>query len=274
MNNEPSENMQPGKILVVDDKTNIRTGLQAILTRDGHEVKEAASGEEALPVLARFDCEVAIVEIRMPGMSGVELLYKIRSRRPYVAVVLLTGHGTLETAMAAIKEGAHDYLLKPAQPEAIRETVASALATARRDREQAQLMDSLRAGLQRLGELPAANAASQSPTFRKKAIDVGDLHINLQAYEVRKGSEVVSLTPSEFQLLVALASRPGEVIDYITLVRLALDYEAESWDAKELIKRHVFALRQKIEHDPSTPQVILNVRGVGYRLAPAPVSGG
>ena len=102
----------------------------------------------------------------------------------------------------------------------------------------------------------------------------GDLHIDLQAYEVRKGAEVVSLTPSEFQLLVALANRPGEVIDYITLVRLALDYEAESWEAKELIKRHIFALRQKIEQDPSAPQLILNVRGVGYRLAPGPVSGG
>jgi len=85
---------------------------------------------------------------------------------------------------------------------------------------------------------------------------------------VRREDELIPLTPSEFQLLVTLASRPGEVIDYVTLVRLALDYEAESWEAKELIKRHVFALRRKIERDPSSPKYILNVRGVGYRLVP------
>jgi two-component system response regulator ResD len=266
MNSDQAIYTEPGKILVVDDEANIRTGLRAILARDGHEVKDAASGEEALPILELFSCEVAIVDIRMPGMSGVELLHEIRTRRPFVAVVLLTGHGTLETAMAAIKEGAHDYLLKPAQPEAIREAVSSALASARRDREQTQLMDSLRAGLQRLGELPAD--PSPEPLAGRRAIDVGALHIDLQAYEVRRDDEPISLTPSEFQLLVALASRPGEVIDYITLVRLALDYEAESWEAKELIKRHVFALRRKIESDPSSPQYIVNVRGIGYRLAP------
>ncbi|MGB3714643.1 MAG: response regulator transcription factor [Candidatus Promineifilaceae bacterium] len=272
MNAEPTLTTDTGRILVVDDEANIRAGLRAILTRDGHEVKDAASGEEALPILEVFPCEVAIVDIRMPGMSGVELLHVIRTRRPYVSVVLLTGHGTLETAMAAIREGAHDYLLKPAQPDAIRATVASALATARREREQAQLMDSLRSGLQRLGELPAGPSPAPTPGYKRRAIDVGDLHIDLQAYEVRRGAEPVSLTPSEFQLLVALASRPGEVIDYISLVRLALDYDAESWEAKELIKRHVFALRRKIEPDPSSPQYILNVRGIGYRLAAGPDS--
>jgi two-component system response regulator MtrA len=272
MTSEASSTIDRGKILIVDDEANIRAGLRAILSRDGHEVKDAASGEEALPIVEIFPCEVAIVDIRMPGMTGVELLHEIRARRPFVSVVLLTGHGTLETAMAAIREGAHDYLLKPAQPDEIRATVASALATSRREREQAQLMDNLRAGLQRLGKIPADSSPSLQPAYERRAIDVGDLHIDLQAYEVRRGPKLISLTPSEFQLLVALASRPGEVIDYVSLVRLALDYEAESWEAKELIKRHVFALRRKIEPDPSSPQYILNVRGIGYRLAAGPDS--
>jgi len=116
--------MDPGKFLIVDDETNIRTGLKAILTRDGHQVMDVGSAEEALPVLETFPCEVTIVDIRMPGMSGLDLLNKIRTRWPAVAIILLTGHGTLETAMRAVKEGAHDYRIKPAQPEAIRQAVA------------------------------------------------------------------------------------------------------------------------------------------------------
>jgi len=265
--------MDPGTILIVDDETNIRRGLKAILAKDGHQVSDVASAEEALLVLPATPFELAIVDIRMPGLSGVELLHEIKERWPYLSVILLTGHGTLETAMAAVKEGAHDYLLKPAQPDAIRAAVESALAAARRHREEAQLFQTLRTGLQRMEALPATSASSpagpESPTAgqtQRRRYLVGDLLIDLQSYEVRQGDRSISLTPTEFQLLVTLAERAGEVIDYISLVQLALEYEAESWEAKELIKRHIFGLRQKIEPEPSSPRYILNVRGVGYRL--------
>ena len=263
--------MEPGKILIVDDETNIRRGLKAILAKDGHEVMEAGSAEEALPLLEAFSPEAAIVDIRMPGMSGVELLHEIRSRWPYVAVILLTGHGTLESAMTAVKEGAHEYLLKPTQPDAIRKTVASALAASRRRREETHLFHSLRTSLQRMEELPAAPADQQATPVADRGvprqITIGELFIDRQAHLVRLGGQAISLTPTEFQLLVAMASRAGEVIDYVTLVQLSMEYEAEPWEAKELIKRHIFSLRQKIEPEPSSPRYILNVRGIGYRLA-------
>ncbi len=259
----------PGKILIVDDETNIRKGLRAILSKDGHQVRDAGTAEEALQLLQTFPVEAAIVDIRMPGMSGTDLLATIRQRWPAVVVVLLTGHGTLESAMAAVKEGAHDYLLKPAQPEAIREVMAEALATARRRRDRDHLLRTLRDGLQRLDVLPAHEADPGASGSRPAArqLTVGELHIDLQAHLVRQGSEEIELTPSEYNLLVTLAQRAGEVVDYVSLVNLALEYEAELWEAKELIKRHVFTLRQKIEPDPGEPQYVRNVRGVGYRLA-------
>lgn len=261
--------METGRVLVVDDEVNIRNGLRAVLAKAGHMVRDVGSGEETLAVLDTFEPEVAIIDIRMPGMSGVELLHEIRESWPAVSVILLTGHGTLETAMTAVKEGAHDYLLKPAQPKAILEATAKALAASRRQREQAFLFESMRSGLARLDELPdsppAVGDKSKSAGTRRQ-LTVGDLLIDLQAHRVQKGNDTIALTPSEFQLLVALAEREGDVVDYVTLVQLALDYDAEPWEAKELIKRHVFALRQKIELEPSAPQYILNVRGIGYRL--------
>ena len=256
----------PGRILIVDDEENIRTGLRAILLKDGHEVNDVGSAEGALRLLETFSCEVAIVDIRMPGMSGVELLHEIRSLWPFVAVIMLTGHATLESAMKALKEGAQDYLLKPAPPDAIRKSVADALVAARRQREQAQLMSSLRTSMERLGQIPASPTPTGSEPANPEII-IGDLIIDPQAHQVWRDNQPISLTPSEFQLLLTLSERSGRVIDYVALVQLSLDYVAEPWEAKELIKRHIFSLRQKIEPEPSTPIYILNVRGVGYRVA-------
>jgi DNA-binding response OmpR family regulator len=263
--------MEPGKILIVDDEANIRRGLRAVLVKDGHHVQEASSAEEALPILETFPCEAAIVDIRMPGMTGDQLLPEIRSRWPTISVILLTGHGTLETAMVAIKAGAFDYLLKPTQPDAIRQTVDAALAAARQASEEARLFAAIRGSMERLDQLPSSSQPSPSTQDAKpdeeRYLTAGDLVIDLRAYDVRRNNEPIALTPSEFQLLIALASQAGQVIDYVTLVRLSLDYDAEPWEAKELIKRHIFSLRKKIEPEPSSPRYILNVRGIGYRLA-------
>jgi DNA-binding response OmpR family regulator len=89
----------------------------------------------------------------------------------------------------------------------------------------------------------------------------------LRAHEVRPDGVPVGLSPTEFKLLVALACRPGEAIDYGDLVVESMGYEAEPWEAKELIKRHVYALRHKIEPDSAAPEYVVNVHGVGYRLA-------
>ncbi|MCW5846584.1 MAG: response regulator transcription factor [Anaerolineae bacterium] len=256
-----------GNILLVDDETNIREGLKATLRKDGHDVRDAATATAALSLLATFPAEVAVLDIRMPGMSGTELLAEIKAGWPHIAVIMLTGHGTLQTAITAVKEGAFDYLLKPAKPEAIRVVVARALAESRRQREQAALLQALQAGLERLHRLPATPPFSQPNLAASTAIlRVGDLIIDRAAYEVRFRGQAVALTPAEYKVLVVLAERAGSAVDYISLVRAGLEYDAEAWEAKELIKRHIYTLRQKLEPQPDQPAFILNVRGVGYRL--------
>jgi len=256
-----------GKILLVDDETNIRAGLNAILQKDGHEVRDTASATDALQLLSRFAAETAVLDIRMPGMSGTELLAAIKESHPHTAVVMLTGHGSLETAMTAVKKGAFDYLLKPAKADALRDVIRRAILESRRQREQAVLLETLQAGLSRLQDLPGAGPTHSSQPDAGRLLMAGDLEINRATYEVRYAGQVVELTPTEYSLLLALAEQGGAVINYVTLTRVVLEYEAAVWEAKELIKRHIYTLRQKLESHPDQPHLILNVRGVGYRLA-------
>lgn len=258
-------NNPTGRVLVVDDEANIRSGLQTILTRDGHAVHTAERAEDALAVLELFACEVAIIDIRLPDMSGIELLKLIHQRLPTVVGLILTGHGTLDTAITALREGAHDYLLKPVQPAAIRQAVTQALVNARKQHEQSDLLFWLRSRLQRLDTLAAPEIVDETAVSGEFCI--GDLCIDRTNHEVRRDNTVIALTPSELTLLVMLAQNVGEAINYNTLAKHALGYEADLWEAKELVKRHIFTLRQKIEPQPDEPQYIHNVRGVGYRFA-------
>jgi two-component system KDP operon response regulator KdpE len=258
MNDAP---ISPGKILLVDDEANIREGLRVLLQKDGHEARTAATAEAALAELAHYRAEAVILDIQMPGMLGTELLALIKERWPHTAVILLTGQGSLATAMTAVKHNAFDYLLKPAQPDAIRELLARALAASRREREQAALLDNLRVGLQRL------EGGTGGPPSAAGPLRLGDLTLDFVRREVRRQEEPLPLTPTEYKLLQTLAEANGAVLDYVALVRLVLAYEAELPEAKELIKRHIFTLRQKIEPDPARPSLILNARGVGYRAA-------
>lgn len=262
-----SATLAPGRILLVDDEINICSGLHAVLSRDGHELRTAGSAEEALTILTTFACEAAIVDICLPGMSGAEFLTVAHQRWPHLAVLLLTGNGALETAMAAVRAGACDYLLKPAQPPIIRQAVWRALATARERSQRAELLTSLRTVLQHLDGLPPAALATMTPT-KPQTLTIGDLHLDCHTHEVRRGATVTALTPSEFSILSTLADQAGQAVAYVALAEASLGYAVAPWEAKELVKRHILTLRQKIEPHPETPRYLLNIRGIGYRLQP------
>lgn len=265
--------LMPGRILLVDDEVNICSGLKAILSRDGHEIRAVHSAEDALITLNSASCEVAIVDFGLPGVQGDELISILRNRWPHLAILLLTGHGTLESAMVAIRAGACDYLLKPAQPQQIRHAVWKALATMRERQQQAELLASLRTMLHQIDHLHSHNqiesVAQSTTTAAPRQFVVGDLIVECQTHEVWHNDKVISLTPSEFSLLQILAENSGNVVDYRTLAQATLGYTTEVWEAKELVKRHILTLRQKIEPTPDTPQYISNVRGIGYRLQQA-----
>lgn len=249
------------KILVVDDEPAIRSGLSTVLDSAGYSVDAVDSGEAALAYLETHTVDLALLDIRMSGMSGVDLMQEIKKRWPHTAVILLTGYGSLDSAIAAVKAGADDYLLKPSGAEVIKESVARALDRRLRERRRDDLLSQLRESLNRLDE--GLGSPNITPT---SVLRVADLSVDPLRHEAERAGESLDLTPTEFTLLTYMVRNADRAIGHQELVREVQGYETEVWEARELIKYHIHTLRQKLEPDPSNPRYVVTVRGVGYKL--------
>jgi DNA-binding response OmpR family regulator len=231
------------RALVVDDEDRICFTLKEALQRVGYIVTIASSGEDALEVLREHAFDVAVVDLNLGGeVDGLDVLEGIRWRWPDMAVVILTAHGSLDSAITAIRDGVDDYLLKPARPGEVRKAVERALE--RRKSAQAQ------------------RAASD-----KRVVQAGGFFINLDQHTVTVDGRSVDLTPQEFKLLAHLMQNAHRVIGPPELVQVVREYKPDSLhEARQIIKWYIHRLRQQVEPDPSTPRHVVNVRGVGYKF--------
>lgn len=131
------------------------------------------------------------------------------------------------------------------------------------------LVKGLEGGLRLLGEAPTEGTHAGQPGIGIETLRLGEVLVDFRAHELKRADEIIPLTPSEYEILITLASNHGDLVDYVSLVKSALGYDAEPQEAKELIKRHIFTFRQKIGPNFESPRYILNVREYGYRLASA-----
>jgi DNA-binding response OmpR family regulator len=268
-------------ILVVDDEGAIRYSISKTLQRVGYQVSAAASGEEALAMLDEHDIDVVLTDIRMPGLTGVELLARIKEKAPDAIVILMTAYASLGTAVESLRLGAHDYLIKPVSSQDIRQSVARGLERAQNMRRRRVLLEAIRNNIRELTEeeqalsLRSGQAASlpsapvQPPVT---TITLGPLTIFPGRYQIQVGEKSLNLTPTEFDLLLYLAAHRGRVVPCYELVREVRGYTAEESEAREVIRPHISNLRRKLERAGQDPDLIVNVRGVGYRLS-EPASG-
>ena len=261
----------PPRILVVDDETPIRTTMSALLQRRGYVVTTAASGEEALQLIHERPFDLLLLDLKMPGLSGIDVAERARERQPDAAIVILTGHGSLESALQSMHLGVFDYMLKTASPQEVLQRVADALAKQAEQRRQQQLLRTLRSVVSEMEGAPTS-AEPAAPAPSEGWLTIGDLHISMWNQSVRLGERTLTLTPTEFRVLVCLAQRAGHVLSYQELVQCAQGYAVETYAAAELIKPHIYHLRQKLEDNPTDPQYILTVRGTGYMLASEPTT--
>lgn len=267
-------------ILVVDDEGAIRYSISKTLQRVGYQVHTAASGEEALEMMQRQDYDVVLTDIKMPGLTGVELLASIKDRSPDAVVILLTGYASLETAIESLRLGAHDYLVKPSSSQDIRQSVAQGLERARNMRHRRVLLRTIRDNVEQLtgeqleeqiGGLVSMGSKPQtagSPVVTPvTTMTIGPLTIFPGRYQISVGDQPIDLTPTEFDLLLYLAAHRGRVVPCSELVREVRGYTLEEHEAREVIRPHVSNLRRKLKASGQNPNIIVNVRGIGYRLA-------
>jgi DNA-binding response OmpR family regulator len=226
-------------ILIVEDEHAVARGIQYALQQEGYEVTLARSGEEGLEVATRDAPDLVLLDVRLPGIDGFEVLRRIRAAGTKSPVLMLTARDEEVDKVIGLELGADDYLTKPF---GLRE-----------------LLSRIRALLRRAyGDL--ADAAGG------RVIRHGDLVIDLDRRRVQRGQRRIALTPTEFEILRHLASKPGRVYTRAELLDLLRDYEALDQDEKT-INVHVSHLRDKIEDDPAVPTFVLTVRGVGYAFA-------
>jgi DNA-binding response OmpR family regulator len=260
-----------GKILVIDDEDMLRHTLTRVLRRLNYEVATAADGPDALRLLAESSYDLIYLDIRLPGMDGLQILKEIRQRDAKLPVILLTAYGSLQTALEALRLGATDYLLKPVDPEVLlarTRVILDEQTIERRRRELREQIAALQEELRQLevGRVPEALIPTVPPPPEERFLKRGALILDLQARRATWHEQVVFLPPAAFDYLVVLARHAPEVISYQTLVAEAQGYHADPNEARDLAKWHVHALRQTLETDPADPHYLINVRGIGYRL--------
>jgi DNA-binding response OmpR family regulator len=225
------------KVLVVDDDPRIVALVRAYLAREGFDVVTARSGPEALERAERHRPDLVVLDLMLPGLDGLEVARRLREAGP-VAILMLTARSSVADRVRGLLQGADDYLPKPFAPA---EMVARVQSILRR--------------------VP--------PADRERRLRLGDLEIDLDRHEVRRGDAPVPLSRGEFRLLTALVEAGGRVLTRDRLLDLLCGQDAEGV-LERSIDVYVGRLRAKLGDDPSRPDYIATIRGLGYRLVSRP----
>jgi DNA-binding response OmpR family regulator len=260
--------MNGARILMVDDEAAIRLTLSVLLTRAGYDVTTAESGVEAIALLERQAFDLLLADLKMPGMNGMQLVAAARQRQEDLSIIVLTGHGSLESAVEGLHQGIFDYLLKTTAPPQVLERVQAALAARARTLRERSLLEVVGAAVQELRGRSPSLEEEHDAMSGERVLSVGALRLDAWRQEASLHGRTLSLTPTEFRVLLCLAERAGTMLSYASIVRSAQGYDTSELEAGELVKPHIHHLRQKLEPDPTAPRYLLNVRGKGYLLSP------
>ncbi len=279
MTNTISVTQELAYVLVVDDEGANRYSVSKTLQKVGYMVSEAANGEEALEMISRQTFDVVLTDIRMPGLDGIELLRRIREQSPEVIVILMTAYATLGNAVEALRLGAHDYLIKPSSSADIRQSVARGVERARNLKRRRNLLDAIKSDVFELTvtevSLPPDDDDESNPIEggdilsdgANASMQLGPLLLYPKRYQISMDEKEIDLTPTEFDLLLYLAAHRGRVVTCSELVREVRGYGIDEIEAREVIRPHVSNLRRKLKEASTEADLIVNVRGIGYRLS-------
>jgi len=218
------------RILVVDDDLALSEMIGIVLRSEGFEPSFCADGAAAIEAYRSVRPDLVLLDLMLPGMDGTEVCSRLREETG-TPIIMLTAKSDTVDVVAGLEAGADDYIVKPFNPKEL----------------VARIRTRLRPSQQPVGDV----------------VRIGDLVLDIAAHEVRRGEERINLTPLEFELLLALASKPEQVFTREMLLEQVWGYQYKA-DTR-LVNVHVQRLRAKIEEDPDNPRLVTTVRGVGYR---------
>ena len=233
-------------ILVVDDEPVARQSLTDILKLEGYTVASAPNGQAAVEYIRTHNVDLMIVDLRMPGMDGLEVVQVVNQVSPETEVILLTAYGSTETAIQALRLRIHDYLLKPASPAQILATVKKGL--------------SRRSAKSRLSNISPVDTETGQEIFSLK----DGTTVDLSRRQIKFKSKIEHLTPAEGRLLRILMENKGKVFSHRELVLLVQGYDTSQREAPEILRPLVSRLRHKLDQFPSLSEQVVSVRGTGY----------
>jgi DNA-binding response OmpR family regulator len=264
-------------VLIVDDELIVRRVLRDILTRDGYQVELASNGTEALARLTQPGIDMLLLDLQLGDIDGVQVMETARQAWPSLPIVMLTAHGSLPSAIAAVRYGAADYLLKPINVERLRECIARVLTDSilsrMRDGQLKTISEQMRDFLHSQGLLPEATDDRLADTSPGAVYTAGPLCLDVRRHTATLGGQAVDVTPSEFAILLELLRQPGTVVS-CTKLALATGTPVDSEEeARQIIRPHIVRLRRKLADDPQQPRYVLSVRGIGYCWGNLPDAG-
>lgn len=279
------------RILIVDDEIGIRLTLEDILVRDGHQVITADSGLAALDLIAAQTFDLALLDLNLGDISGTEVLAALHRQSPDTIAIMLTAYGSLETAVEALRQGAHDYLFKPCPTVDLRESIRQGLLKRQRAKRQRQLLKQLGQffvntldDIQEIVEedsalyvknpetnrpneaiIPAANESiTRQP---ERFLKYGPLIVDKARHIITLNDHLLELSPTEFSILAYLISEAPRVVPPQELIRQVQGYNSELWEASETVRSHISHIRQKVKQAGTHANIIQTVRSIGYTIA-------
>ena len=219
-----------GSVLVVDDDASLAEMLSIVLRQEGFDSRIVGRGDVALDAFRDYRPDLVLLDLMLPGKDGIDVCKEIRAESG-VPIVMLTAKGDTVDVVVGLESGADDYIVKPFKPK---ELVARVRARVRRN-----------------------------DVTNDEGLTIGDVTIDVAGHSVTRDGAPINLTPLEFDLLVCLARKPWQVFTREVLLEQVWGYR-HSADTR-LVNVHVQRLRSKVEHDPENPEVVVTVRGVGYK---------
>lgn len=231
------------RVLIVDDEEIARLSLADILRLEGYEISTASGGREAVEMVRKESFDVMILDLKMPGMGGIEVLERIEDKLGTLKVIVLTAHGSMDSAISALRYRVYDYLLKPVMPDHVIDCIEGALVT------------------------KDAVVPEEDPDRPRRYYKL-TRQVTLDANKrmVTWGDEAISLTPTEARLMVLLTESAGEMLTHTDLVQQCQGYNVSNEEAAKILRPVVSRLRQKMVVLPGWTEWIQNIRGAGYVL--------